>query len=258
MENYSTLIWKIIGAIAVLWAAQKLISFFNNPQAIPTPSNLPIAKPSTVTTSNPQIKTDIPVVKSNQADKVTPNNTPTKVATPEKKEVFSKDSKDRENNLEQRKKALTEKARNNMLNNMSGANQSQTQIVNNQPTPVVTSPVRTLPLVSSPNITSPKVSSPVHGELINPVPLDQQLINNNLSKSSPSPLIRTPVVEEKKPSKPLSQSQSPNRVRKEKPAEEGLCLRTGEIKTIPAKISVEEDRETKRRRALEAFELNKK
>jgi hypothetical protein len=257
METYSTLIWKIIGAVAVLWVAQKLLSFFNNTQPVTSnQSTNTVAKP--VTTSNQQAETP---VKSIQANKVISNNTPTKVATTEKKEVFLKDSKDRERELDKRKKALTEKARNNMVNSMMGeSNQSQqNNIVNNQTilTPVITSPVRTSPIVSSPNVTSPKISSPAIGELYNPVPLEQQLINSNLSKSNPSPLVNRTPVEEKKPVKTLSQSHSPNRVRKEKPAEEGLCLQTGEIKTIPAKISVEEDRETKRRRAIEAFELNK-
>jgi hypothetical protein len=258
METYSTLIWKIIGAVAVLWIAQKLLSFFNNNQsAIPNQSSTPVTKP--VTPSNQQAETP---VKSIQPNNVISNNTPTKVATTEKKEVFFKDSKDRERELEKRKKALTERARNNMVNSMVGeANQSQHQNQNvNNPTfstPVITSLVRTSPIVSSPNVTSPIVSSPAIGELYNPVPLEQQLINSNLSKSNPSPLVNRTLVEEKKPVKTLSQSQSPSRVRKEKPAEEGLCLQTGEIKTIPAKISVEEDRETKRRRAIEAFELNK-
>jgi len=256
METYSTLIWKIIGAIAVLWIAQKLVSLFN-PPAIAN-------QPTTAATTNrpittPQLKTNTPVVQSNQV--ISSNNTPTKVATPEKKEVFvfPKEAKDRERNLDERKRALTEKARGNMLNKMSEKAQvQQMPVANNMAfsSPVITSPVRAEPIVSSPNITSPKASIPVVGELCNPVPLEQQLLNSNLSKSTPSSLNR-PVVEEKKPAKSLTQSQSPSRTRKEKPAEEGLCLQTGEIKPITAKTSVEEDRETKRRRAIEAFELNK-
>jgi len=259
MEAYSILIWKIIGAIAVLWVAQKLLAMFNapvltnQPVATATTSNIP------VTTANSQIKPNSSVVKPNQPpEKVIINNIPTKVATPEKKEVFSKDSKDRERNLEERKRALTEKARNNMLNSLNEKNQAQEKPVASNmafPSPVNT-PVRNLP-INSPNHTSPKASSPTVGELCNPVPLDQQLLNSNLSKSTPSASVNRPSVEEKKPAKPLSQSQSPNSRRKEKPAEEGLCLQTGEIKTISAKTSIEEDRETKRRRAIEAFELNK-
>jgi len=243
METYSTLIWKIVGALAVLWIAQKLISLFNNPTAIANqPTTSPVAKPNIIPTSS---KTGTSASQSiNPADKVitTPNNT--KLATPEKKEVFSKDAKDRELNLEQRKKALTEKARGNMLNSMFGSSTA------------TTSQVRTSPVVNTPNVSSSTISSPTIGELYNPVPLEQQVINSNLSKSTPSSSATRPV-EEKKPAKSLTQSQSPNRVRKEKPPEEGLCLQTGEIKPITKTTTAEEDRETKRRRAIEALGLDK-
>jgi hypothetical protein len=270
MEAYSTLIWKIIGAAAVLFIASKLLALLSNPQT----QNTANANPTTSTTRSnanqvkPEVKseTTTPTIKqSNQVEKVI-QNTPTKqvVATPEKKkEVFAKDVKDRETDLERRKRELFEKNRGKMLDSMSGP--KNVPLMPTSSSPVISSPVTfpspvtfSPPVMITPVVTSPKVAFSPFGELHNPVPQDQQILNSNLSKSSPSPLVnRTPVVEEKKPAK-LSQSQSPNRSRKEKPVEEGLCLQTGEIKTIPTKISLEEDRETKRRLAMEAYNFNNK
>jgi hypothetical protein len=258
MEAYSTLIWKIIGAVAVLYFASKILALLTN-----TPSANPIQTATTTATAKPnQVKQEVKpeaASKSNQIEKVITTTT-NQGATPEKKkEVFYKDSKDRETALEKKKRELLENARGKMLNTLAEPHKNApimpSPSLNSTSAPVITSPVAFSPSIS-PILSSPKVhTSP--GELDNPVPLEQQLLNSNLSKSSPSPFAnRTPVVEEKKPVK-LSQSQSPNRSRKEKPAEEGLCLETGEIKTIPSKITLDPDRETKRRLAMQAFPTKK-
>jgi len=254
MEAYSTLIWKIIGAVAVLYFASKILALLTN-----TPSANPIQTATTTATAKPnQVKQEVKLEaasKSNQIEKVI-TTTANQGATPEKKkEVFYKDSKDRETALEKKKRELLENARGKMLNTLAEPHKNApimpSPSLNTTSAPVITSPV-----AFSPSISSPKVHTS-YGELHNPVPLEQQLLNSNLSKSSPSPLAnRAPVIEEKKPAK-LSQSQSPNRSRKEKPAEEGLCLETGEIKTIPSKITLDPDRETKRRLAMQAFPTKK-
>jgi len=101
-------------------------------------------------------------------------------------------------------------------------------------------------------------TQPLSSELLSPVPLDLQQQNeiqakSLLSKSSSAVPSRTTAEINTK----LTQSTpSKKSTKKVKEVEEGLCLQTGEIKAVN-KNAQADDRETKRRMAMEAFGLGK-